>query len=48
VTHEEVIRVFEANNARLRDLLFAVIPALPAERDCPCATALSGARFEVS
>jgi len=46
VTHEEVIRVFEENNARLRDLLFAVIPALPAERDCPCATALKGARFE--
>ncbi|MFB3737859.1 MAG: S-methyl-5'-thioadenosine phosphorylase [Candidatus Velamenicoccus archaeovorus] len=47
VTHEEVIRVFEQNNARLRDLLFAVIPALPAERDCPCAHALEGARFEV-
>jgi 5'-methylthioadenosine phosphorylase len=48
VTHEEVVRVFEENNARLRELLFAVIPALPAERDCPCATALAGARFEVS
>jgi 5'-methylthioadenosine phosphorylase len=48
VTHEEVIRVFEENNARLRDLLFALIPALPVERDCPCASALSGARFEVS
>jgi 5'-methylthioadenosine phosphorylase len=46
VTHEEVIRVFEENNERLRNLLFAVIPALPAERDCPCATALEGARFE--
>jgi 5'-methylthioadenosine phosphorylase len=47
VTHEEVVRVFTENNEKLRDLLFAVIPALPAERDCPCATALSGARFEV-
>ncbi|MFM7719360.1 MAG: S-methyl-5'-thioadenosine phosphorylase [Actinomycetota bacterium] len=47
VTHEEVVRVFTENNARLRDLLFAVIPALPAERPCPCATALEGARFEV-
>jgi 5'-methylthioadenosine phosphorylase len=47
VSHEEVIRVFQENIARLRDLLFAVIPALPAERDCPCATALQGARFEV-
>jgi 5'-methylthioadenosine phosphorylase len=47
VTHEEVVRVFTENNERLRDLLFAVIPALPVERDCPCATALTGARFEV-
>jgi 5'-methylthioadenosine phosphorylase len=47
VTHEEVVRVFTENNERLRDLLFAVIPALPIERDCPCATALTGARFEV-
>ena len=46
VTTEEVVRVFTENNARLRDLLFAMIPALPAERTCPCATALQGARFE--
>lgn len=46
VTHEQVIEVFSQNNERLRELLFAMIPALPAERDCVCATALSGARFE--
>jgi 5'-methylthioadenosine phosphorylase len=46
VSHEMVIRVFQENNARLRDLLFAIVPALPTERDCPCATALEGARFE--
>jgi 5'-methylthioadenosine phosphorylase len=46
VTHEEVVRVFTENNARLRDLLFAVIPALPSERTCECATALAHARFE--
>jgi 5'-methylthioadenosine phosphorylase len=46
VTHDEVLRVFTENNARLRDLLFAVIPALPEKRDCPCATALTGARLE--
>jgi 5'-methylthioadenosine phosphorylase len=46
VTHEEVVRVFAENNQRLRELLNAVIPALPAERDCGCATALEGARFE--
>ncbi len=47
VTHEAVIEVFNANNAKLKDLLFAMVPALPQERDCPCATALEGARFEV-
>ena len=47
VTNDEVVRVFTENNDRLRELLFAVIPALPAERTCECATALSGARFEV-
>jgi 5'-methylthioadenosine phosphorylase len=47
VSHEEVVRVFNQNNAKLRELLFAVIPALPEERDCPCSTALANARFEV-
>ena len=35
VTHEEVVRVFAENNERVRDLLFAVVPALPEARDCP-------------
>lgn len=47
VTHEEVMHVFSDNNARLRDLLFAVIPELPLERSCECATALKNARFDV-
>ncbi len=47
VSHAEVVRVFEENNAKLKDLLFALLPAVPAERTCPCATALQGARFEV-
>ena len=46
VTHETVIRVFNENNAKLRDLLFRIVPALPRERDCVCATALTGARLE--
>ena len=33
VTNDEVVRVFTENNEKLRDLLFAVIPALPEERD---------------
>jgi 5'-methylthioadenosine phosphorylase len=45
VSNEEVIRVFNENNARVRDLIFAMIPALPDTRDCPCATALQGATF---
>ena len=47
VSHEQVIKVFNENLSRLRDLLFGVIPTLPADRACPCATALEGARFEV-
>jgi 5'-methylthioadenosine phosphorylase len=45
VTNEEVIRVFAANNERVRDLLHAMIPALPVERSCVCALALRGAAF---
>jgi 5'-methylthioadenosine phosphorylase len=48
VSHEEVVRVFGENNARLRDLLFAMTPTIPTDRDCVCATALANARFEVS
>ena len=48
VTHEEVVRVFAENNEKLRDLLFAVIPALPESRATARARrALAGARFEV-
>jgi 5'-methylthioadenosine phosphorylase len=47
VSHELVIKVFNENLSKLRDLLFRVAPALPADRACPCATALEGARFEV-
>lgn len=44
VSVEEVVQVFAENNARLRDLLTAIVPDLPAERTCACATALGGAR----
>ena len=47
VTGEEVMRVFDENNERLRDLLFAAIPALPVERTCECGSALEGARVGV-
>ncbi len=43
VTADEVHRVFAENNQRLHDLLYALIPAIPPERHCPCATALDQA-----
>ena len=46
VSHEEVIRVFNENNAKLRDLLFGVVPRIPTERNCICSTALQGASME--
>jgi 5'-methylthioadenosine phosphorylase len=46
VSHEAVLQVFNANNERLRNLLFAMIPRIPKERSCPCSTALQGARLE--
>jgi 5'-methylthioadenosine phosphorylase len=46
VTNDEVVRVFNENNEKLRGLLFEIIPNLPEARDCPCATALQGAAFE--
>jgi 5'-methylthioadenosine phosphorylase len=47
VTHEEVVRVFQENLGRLRELLFGIVERLPEERTCPCASALENARFEV-
>jgi 5'-methylthioadenosine phosphorylase len=46
VSHEEVIRVFNENNDKLRQMLFAIVPRIPAARRCPCATALKGASME--
>lgn len=45
VTNDEVVRVFEQNNEKVRALIHAMVPALPAERTCVCATALEGAAF---
>ena len=46
VSCETVIRVFNENNAKLRDLLFAAIPKIGPQPDDVCATALRGARVE--
>jgi 5'-methylthioadenosine phosphorylase len=46
VSHEQVIEVFQANNERLRELLFAVVPKIPPQpEEHLCANALRGARF---
>jgi 5'-methylthioadenosine phosphorylase len=45
VSHEAVIEVFEANNAKLRELLFAMVPELPLSPDRPALHALRGARI---
>jgi 5'-methylthioadenosine phosphorylase len=45
VSHERVIEVFTANNERLRELLFSVIPKIGEQPEDVCATALRGARI---
>ena len=44
VSHHDVVKAFNENNARLRELLFRVIPRLPSAPECDCGTALMGAR----
>jgi 5'-methylthioadenosine phosphorylase len=46
VSHEQVVAVFNENNEKLRELLFAVIPSIdPPSEDHLCRTALRGARL---
>ena len=47
VSHAAVVEVFQANNDKLKDLLFEIIPALPLSKDRPALSALTGARFDV-
>jgi 5'-methylthioadenosine phosphorylase len=44
VSHEAVLAVFQQNNEKLRDLLFAAIPKIGPQPEDVCATALRGAR----
>ncbi|HEY8114544.1 MAG TPA: 5'-methylthioadenosine phosphorylase, partial [Actinomycetes bacterium] len=41
-THAEVLKVFAENVTRLRGVLLDVVAELPAERVCPCGSALEG------
>jgi 5'-methylthioadenosine phosphorylase len=45
VSSETVLRVFNENNERLRELLFAAIPRIGPQPADGCATALTGARI---
>lgn len=44
VSHQEVLKVFQANLAKLRQLLVACIEALPEGRACQCGEAVAQAR----
>jgi len=46
VTQDDVFKVMQANNEKLRRLLFAIIERLPRTRGCSCQTALAHARVE--
>ncbi len=45
VTAERVVQVFEQNNARLRELILAVVPSIGPQPEDACSTALRGATF---
>jgi 5'-methylthioadenosine phosphorylase len=43
VTVDEVIRVFNENNEKVKSLIHDLVPMIPSQRTCACATALQGA-----
>lgn len=43
VSAAQVERVFSGNNERVRQVILDLIPRIPPERACPCATAMGGA-----
>jgi 5'-methylthioadenosine phosphorylase len=45
VTHEEVMAFFAANVERMRSLVGGIVEALPAERTCPCGSAVDGIKL---
>ena len=45
VSNDEVVRVFNENNSKVKDLIYSMIPALPTVRECICSHALEGAAF---
>jgi 5'-methylthioadenosine phosphorylase len=45
VSHEAVMKIFASNNERVKNAIFKIVEAIPAERTCGCGQALQGARF---
>jgi len=45
VSHEEVIKVFNSNNDRVKRAIHDIVAATPTDRACSCGSALAGARF---
>lgn len=45
VTADDVMKIFGENISKLREVLFDLVPKMPTERTCECATALKFARF---
>ncbi|MGC8863474.1 MAG: S-methyl-5'-thioadenosine phosphorylase [Armatimonadota bacterium] len=45
VSAAEIINVLNANNERVKSLIFEMVKRMPDTRDCPCATALKYARL---
>ncbi len=46
VTHADVMEVFAANNASVKQVILTMIERMPTKRDCACGTALQGARLD--
>ncbi len=44
VSHESVLKVFASNNERVKQAIFKIVEATPAERTCGCGSALASAR----
>jgi uncharacterized protein (DUF2249 family) len=38
-------QVFQANNARVKQVIHTMIERMPEKRECPCGSALQGARL---
>jgi len=45
VSAAEIINVLNANNERVKNLIFEMVKRMPDTRDCPCASALEHARL---